>query len=62
MQGIATPDEWIVFKPTLATGHPAIIGRRLGTKEVRLVYADGSKATRSEPTPAVGSRPLLLDG
>jgi pyruvate,water dikinase len=42
----------MVFKPTLRTGHSAIIGRRLGTKEVRLVYADGSKATRSEPTPA----------
>jgi pyruvate,water dikinase len=52
VQGVVSPDEWTVFKPTLATGHPAIIGRRLGTKEVRLVYADGSKATRSEPTPA----------
>jgi pyruvate,water dikinase len=52
VQGIATPDEWRVFKPTLLTGHPAIVGRRLGTKEVRLVYADGSKATRSQPTPA----------
>lgn len=52
VQGVVSPDEWTVFKPTLATGRPAIIGRRLGTKEVRLVYADGSKATRSEPTPA----------
>ena len=52
VQGVVSPDEWTVFKPTLATGHPAIIGRRLGTKEVRLVYADGSKATRSESTPA----------
>ena len=52
MQGVVTPDEWTVFKPTLATGHRAIVGRRLGTKEVRLVYADGSKGTRSEPTPA----------
>jgi pyruvate, water dikinase len=51
VQGVVTPDEWTVFKPTLATGCRAIIGRRLGTKEVRLVYADGSKATRSEPTP-----------
>jgi pyruvate,water dikinase len=51
VQGVVTPDEWTVFKPTLATGHRAIIGRRLGTKEVRLVYADGSKGTRSEPTP-----------
>ena len=52
VQGVVTPDEWTVFKPTLATGHRAIIGRQLGTKEVRLVYGDGSKATRSEATPA----------
>jgi pyruvate,water dikinase len=52
VQGVVTPDDWTVFKPTLATGHRAIIGRQLGTKEVRLVYADGSKGTRSEPTPA----------
>ncbi len=51
VQGVVTPDEWTVFKPTLATGHQAIVGRRLGTKEVRLVYADGSKGTRSEPVP-----------
>lgn len=51
VQGVVSPDEWTVFKPTLATGHRAIIGRRLGSKEVRLVYADGSKGTRSEPTP-----------
>jgi pyruvate,water dikinase len=49
VQGVVSPDEWTVFKPTLATGHPAIVGRRLGSKEVRLVYADGSKGTRSEP-------------
>jgi pyruvate,water dikinase len=51
VQGVVTPDEWTVFKPTLATHHRAIIGRQLGTKEVRLVYAGGSKSTRSEPTP-----------
>jgi pyruvate,water dikinase len=52
VQGVVSPDEWTVFKPTLAGGHRAIVGRSLGSKEVRLVYADGSKATRSEPTPA----------
>ena len=62
VQGVVTPDEWTVFKPTLATGHRAIIGRRLGTKEVRLVYADGSKGTRSEPTPAERARAVLSDG
>lgn len=52
VQGVVTPDEWTVFKPTLVTGHRSVISRQLGTKEVRLVYADGSKGTRSEPTPA----------
>jgi len=51
VQGVVTPDEWLIFKPTLKTGHRPIIGRRLGSKEVRLVYGDGSRTTRSEPTP-----------
>lgn len=51
VQGVVTPDEWLVFKPTLKTGHRPIISRRLGSKEVRLVYGDGSRTTRSEATP-----------
>jgi len=51
VQGVVTPDEWLVFKPTLKSVHEAIIGRRLGTKEVRLVHGDGSRTTRSEATP-----------
>jgi len=51
VQGVVTPDEWLVFKPTLKTGHHPIVGRRLGSKEVRLVYGDGNRTTRSEPTP-----------
>ncbi|MBZ5635882.1 MAG: phosphoenolpyruvate synthase [Acidobacteriia bacterium] len=51
VQGVVTPDEWTVFKPTLTTGHRAIIGRRLGSKEVRLVYGQGTRTTRSEATP-----------
>jgi pyruvate,water dikinase len=51
VQGVVTPDEWTVFKPTLAQAFSPIIGRRLGTKEVRLVYGDGTRTTRSEPTP-----------
>ena len=33
VQGVVSPDEWTVFKPTLATGHAAIIGRRLGPRK-----------------------------
>ena len=51
VQGVVTPDEWIVFKPSLKNGFRPIIGRSLGSKEVRLVYGDGSRTTRSESTP-----------
>ena len=62
VQGVVTPDEWTVFKPTLKSGHPAIIGRSLGSKEVRLVYAGGNKATRSEAVPPEERRrPSLSD-
>lgn len=52
VQGVVTPDEWLVFKPTLTKGHQSIVGRRLGSKEVKLVYATGTRTTRSEPTTA----------
>ena len=60
VQGVVTPDEWLVFKPTLQTGYRPIIGRRLGTKEVRLVYGDGSRTTRSESTPSVDRKKFSL--
>lgn len=51
VQGVVIPDEWTIFKPTLQKGFDSIIGRRLGSKEVRLVYGDGTRTTRSEATP-----------
>jgi pyruvate,water dikinase len=52
VQGVVTPDEWVVFKPTLREGYESIVGRQLGSKEVRLVYAARTRSTRSEATPA----------
>ena len=46
VQGMATPDEWIVFKPTLKDGARPIISRQLGTKEVQMVYGLDGKGTR----------------
>jgi pyruvate,water dikinase len=60
VQGVVTPDEWTVFKPTLKRGYRSIIGRQLGTKEVRLVYGDGSRTTRSEATPVDERRKFSL--
>src|SRR5678815_4347476 len=49
VQGVVTPDEWTVFKPTLRDGLRPIIGRQLGSKEVRLVFGL-SLIHISEPT------------
>ncbi|KWT73310.1 MULTISPECIES: phosphoenolpyruvate synthase [unclassified Variovorax] len=47
VQGTVDPDEFYVFKPTLKLGRRAVLRRKLGRKEVRLVY---SKAAGKEPT------------
>ncbi|HJU93938.1 MAG TPA: phosphoenolpyruvate synthase [Pyrinomonadaceae bacterium] len=47
VQGMATPDEWIVFKPTLEKGSRPIVSRHLGTKEVKMVYGLDGKGTRT---------------
>ncbi len=60
VKGAVTPDEWIVFKPTLATGHPAIISRRLGLKEHRMVYGDGAARTRTDPVADADRRRFSL--
>ncbi len=41
VQGAVDPDEFYVFKPTFKTGHRAIIRRRLGAKQLRMIYAEG---------------------
>ena len=45
VQGMATPDEWIVFKPTLKLGFRPIVTRKLGVKEVKMVFADDGSGT-----------------
>lgn len=50
--GRVTPDEWKVFKPTLAMGKQAILSRKLGVKNVKMIYTtDRSKPTKNIPVP-----------
>ncbi|MBP9663513.1 MAG: phosphoenolpyruvate synthase [Pyrinomonadaceae bacterium] len=46
VQGMATPDEWIVFKPTLKLGFRPIVTRKLGVKEVKMVFNDDGVGTQ----------------
>src|SRR5688572_17206598 len=50
VQGTVNPDEFYVFKPTLAKGCRPILQKKLGTKEFKLVYEEGgTRQTRSVP-------------
>ncbi len=52
VQGTVDPDEFYVFKPTLRDGKRAVLQRKLGGKEIRMVYAKaaGRESTRTVPT------------
>ncbi|SDR10934.1 phosphoenolpyruvate synthase [Pseudoxanthomonas sp. CF385] len=53
VQGAVNPDEFYVYKPTLAQGKPAILRRALGSKLLRMVYSDvPGERVRIEDTPA----------
>ncbi|MGE8264633.1 phosphoenolpyruvate synthase [Erwinia amylovora] len=43
VQGAVNPDEFYVHKPTLAGGRPAIVRRTMGSKKIRMVYADSQQ-------------------
>ena len=38
VQGAVTPDEYYVFKPTLKEGKRPIVSKRLGSKEIKMIY------------------------
>ncbi|WP_353932031.1 phosphoenolpyruvate synthase [Okeanomitos corallinicola TIOX110] len=48
VQGAVNPDEYLVFKPTLKQGCQPILQKRLGTKEIKMVYdLGGTKLTKN---------------
>lgn len=52
VQGTVNPDEYFVFKPTLKQGFRPILEKRLGTKELKMVYdIGGSKLTKNVSVP-----------
>jgi pyruvate,water dikinase len=40
VQGAVNPDEFYVHKPTLANGNPAVVRRNIGSKAIKMIYAD----------------------
>ncbi|WP_456463671.1 phosphoenolpyruvate synthase [Persephonella sp.] len=49
--GVVTPDEFLVFKPTLKKGYKAIIEKKLGHKDKKMIYGEGEEKTKVVPVP-----------
>jgi pyruvate, water dikinase len=62
VQGTVDPDEFYVFKPTLKAGQRAVLRRKRGAKEIRMVYAKaaGRETTRIMPTAAPDQRRFCI--
>ena len=59
VQGRITPDEWIVFKPTLLNNHlNPVLKSRCGKKEYTMVYVDKTKSVSAEKTIVNRDTPL----
>ncbi|MSQ59930.1 MAG: phosphoenolpyruvate synthase [Betaproteobacteria bacterium] len=50
VQGAVNPDEFYVYKPALNAARPAILRRTLGSKLIKMVFADSRAAGRSVRT------------
>lgn len=61
VQGMTTPDEWVVFKQTLRQGARPIISRRLGIKEVKMVYGLDDQGTRVREVVEAQRQRFVLD-
>ena len=61
VQGTVNPDEYDVFKPTLRQGFRPILRKRLGTKEMKMVYdIGGGKMTKNVPVPPADRQRFAL--
>lgn len=54
VQGTVNPDEFYVFKPTLKQGYRAIISKKLGAKQQKLIYGNSK-------TPTIGVKTTLQE-
>ncbi len=61
VQGAINPDEYYVFKPTLARNFNAIISRTIGSKELKMVYTHGgTKPTKNVHVPIPDQQKFAL--
>jgi pyruvate, water dikinase len=64
VQGTVTPDEYLVFKPTLKANKQAILQKKLGDKAKMMIYSSGNATTSTinmDTPPELRSQFVLTD-
>jgi len=56
VKGVVTPDEYLLFKPALEKGDNPIIKKHLGSKEHKLIYAQGGNKSTLDALVSVEDR------
>jgi pyruvate,water dikinase len=61
VQGKVNPDEYYVFKPTLAKGFRPILTKKVGSKDLKMVYhIGGNKTTKDVNVPLEDRKKFVL--
>ncbi|MDW7731103.1 MAG: phosphoenolpyruvate synthase [Methanolobus sp.] len=63
VQGLVNPDEYYVFKPTLKEDYRSIIDKKLGEKEIKMIYGRGDSRvlTRNVEVPEADRRHFCIN-
>lgn len=62
VQGLVTPDEYSVFKPTLKNFRRPILNKELGSKEMKLIYdVNGERQTKNVQVSSQDREAFALD-
>lgn len=61
VQGKVTPDEFVVFKPSLEKGRKAIISKKLGEKNKKMIYSEGGSIEEADVSEEDKNRYSLSD-
>jgi pyruvate,water dikinase len=56
VQGAVNPDEFYVFKPTLASGHFPIVRRQMGSKLIKMVFSEADSKERVKTVDVAGEQ------
>ncbi|MBN2367496.1 phosphoenolpyruvate synthase, partial [Candidatus Woesearchaeota archaeon] len=62
VQGAVNPDEYYIFKPALKEGYKPIISKKLGSKEIKMIYStSGTKPVENVSVDPEERKKFVLD-